>query len=331
MHIAIIGGGFSGLATAWHFLQHAEIKVDIFDPAGIGGGASSIAAGLLHTFAGLHAKRNLMADEGVQAARELLNHASHMLGTPVYSSSGLLRPAMSEANQRDYALCAEKYPQDVQWWSTEQCQKNIVGYPEYPGLYIPLALTVNSENYLKGLWLACQAKGAQLRQEEIRAFDCLKNYAAIAICTGASSLPFFAQKLPITAVKGQILVLEWPSDCPPLAIPLNSQAYIIMQPDNKTCIVGSTYERHFTTVHPEVDVASREIMPKVAAMYPPLKEAKIVGCRAGVRASTPDHLPLLKQLDPRTWILSGMGSKGLLYHALYAKKLAKQILVGCLE
>ena len=50
---AIIGGGFAGVATAWHLLAAADraiAGIDLFDAAGLGGGASGAAAGLLHPF-----------------------------------------------------------------------------------------------------------------------------------------------------------------------------------------------------------------------------------------------------------------------------------------
>ena len=49
---AIIGGGFAGVATAWHLLAHARtpVSVHLFDGAGIAGGASGAAAGLLHPY-----------------------------------------------------------------------------------------------------------------------------------------------------------------------------------------------------------------------------------------------------------------------------------------
>ena len=50
---AIIGGGFAGVATAWHLLAAGEgsiAGIDLFDAAGLGGGASGAAAGLLHPY-----------------------------------------------------------------------------------------------------------------------------------------------------------------------------------------------------------------------------------------------------------------------------------------
>lgn len=48
-----MGGGFAGVAAAWHLLALTHpraVDLDLFDAAGIAGGASGAAAGLLHPF-----------------------------------------------------------------------------------------------------------------------------------------------------------------------------------------------------------------------------------------------------------------------------------------
>lgn len=50
---AVVGGGFAGVAAAWHLLALSNpraIDIDLLDVAGIAGGASGAAAGLLHPF-----------------------------------------------------------------------------------------------------------------------------------------------------------------------------------------------------------------------------------------------------------------------------------------
>ena len=51
---AVIGGGFAGAALAWHLLAAASarvpVSVTLYDGAGLCGGASRAAAGLLHPF-----------------------------------------------------------------------------------------------------------------------------------------------------------------------------------------------------------------------------------------------------------------------------------------
>jgi glycine/D-amino acid oxidase-like deaminating enzyme len=325
MKVAVVGAGFSGLASAWHLLN-AGAEVTLFDPAGIGGGTSGIAAGLLHTYAGLHSKLNWKGTEGCQATLFLLDKASEALQQPVYQKSGLLRVAMNESMQDDYRLCADKF-EDVEWWEAERCQKVVPGIHPLPGIFIKSAYTVFSELYLKGLYAACVDLGAQFSKQIIQDFHAIPDFDAILVTAGAQTSAISAlRSLPLTQVKGQILEVEWPATMPPLTFPVNSQAYIVMNPHLKSCVIGATYERDFTSDRPDEKVAVREIIPKAAALLPALGSARVIGCKAGIRSSTPDHRPLLKQVSENCWVLAGMGSKGLLYHALFAQEASQQIL-----
>ncbi len=307
--IAIIGAGFSGLAVAWHLAQRAEVTV--FDAAGIGGGASGMAAGLMHPYAGLHSKLNWKGHEGMNASKKLLAIASEALGMPVASATGLLRVALSESQHIDYAHCASVHP-DVEW------RDSCAPWLPKPGIFIRDALTVNCPLYLKGLWLACEQLGARFEQREINELQELDAYGTIVLATGASKR---FTSLPITPLKGQILRYRWPEK-DPLPTSINSHAYIVMDQDQKSCFGGATFERQFDSPLPNIKVALADIQPRVAALYPALTEELVIECRAGIRASTPDHRPIVAQLNPKTWIITGMGSRGLLYHALCAEELA---------
>ena len=307
MSIAIIGGGFAGVATAWHLTHTYNFQVTLFDPAGIGGGPSGMAAGLLHPYAGAHAKLNWRGHEGMAASLKLLQRVPQAA-----QNTGLLRPAFTKDQETDFALSAEKNS-DVQWTSNSLVNK--------PGIFISNAWTVDCKKYLEGLWKDCP--NATLKIEKIDHLDELEKFDVVVIATAFSALEFANIKL--TAVKGQLLQVEWPEDLPPLPFPISSQAYIVMQPDKKSCIIGSTFEKGFSSPLPDIKKASAELKPKYTQMIPGLENAKIIDCRAGVRAATPDHRPLIRQINARTWIFTGLGSKGLLYHALIASELAQQL------
>ncbi|MCB1136962.1 MAG: FAD-dependent oxidoreductase [Chlamydiia bacterium] len=131
-------------------------------------------------------------------------------------------------------------------------------------------------------------------------------------------------QLPLHAVKGQLLELVWPKELPPLRYALNSVGYVLQhRPDR--CLVGSTFEHAFKDEAPNLELAKAEILPKIAAFLPDLGRAEVVGCTAGLRASTPNHLPLAQKVGDKTWILTGLGSKGLLYHALLGSEIAAQL------
>jgi glycine/D-amino acid oxidase-like deaminating enzyme len=326
MHVAIIGAGFSGLAVAWYLLEsHPDLHLTLFDSKGIGGGTSGMAAGLLHPFSGAHAKLNRMGREGMEATLDLLQVASRALERPLFSSQPILRLALTSNQLNDFYACSEKYPADVEWLSSEKCQSLIPGITQAPGLLIHSAYTVQS-SYLDGLWQACKGKGAQLEKQTIENLNDLKEFDLQIIATGAETKQFpECSHLSLTNVKGQILELQWPQELAPLPFPLNSHGYLLMNENRQTCLAGSTFEKQAIDSHPNIEIAKQDILPKVIAMMPALQSASIMNCYAGLRAVTPNHLPLIERIGEKQWVITGMGSKGLLYHALMAKRLAEAI------
>lgn len=337
MHIAIIGAGFSGVASVWHLLQQSSnelnINVTVFDPLGIAGGTSGIAAGLLHPYVGAHAKLNWQGREGMVATQKLLKVATEAMGESVAENSGFLRIALTEDQQGNFSRCAQNND-DVEWYSADKCRELFPGSMAKGGIFIKSAMTVNTKQYLKSLWQACQDKGALLEKRKVESLSDLNDYDCVVVASGAHCSQFpELSSVKVTPVKGQILEMKWPVNEASLEIPFSSQAYVIANPKTKSCIVGATYERGFKNEAPVLDVAANELLPKATALVPALQNAAIIDCRAGVRASTPSHLPVVTSISlgagfPNCWIITGMGSKGLLYHALYAEQLAKNILAN---
>lgn len=326
MKIAILGSGFSGLATAWNLLQNHIVQIDLFDPNGIGGGASKMAAGLLHKYAGAHAKLNRFGDEGEKETKILLDVASKTLGHSVILSHGLLRLAIGEAKKEEFLKRAKSYP-ELQWQSAEECQKIAPGISTNPGIFIANSLSVDCEAYLQGLWKACANLGARFFQEKILELKQLSDYSAIVVAVGAH-MHFFDEfrNLRVTQVKGQLLEMVWPNFLPYLSTSLNAEAYITNSKDPQIVVAGATFEKDFTFEEEEPEKAKQLLLPKVRNLFPPLESLSIVRVRAGLRASTPDHLPIIGQFEKKLFAITGMGSKGLLYHALYAKQLSTMIL-----
>jgi glycine/D-amino acid oxidase-like deaminating enzyme len=324
MKIVILGAGFSGLAVCWHLLQlKPGIEIELLDPQGIGGGASGIAAGLLHPYVGMHCKYNRLGNEGMAATEELLGVASAALGRPVFSRSGILRLAITPELHQLYSQAAATYP-EIRWCTTEECRQRVPSLPDFEGILIPQGITVSTKDYLQGLWQACQALGAVFRQEACESLAALEGYDAIVVAAGATFSQFSElSHLPVKAIKGQVLELRWPDGLAPLPLPLNALSYLLMNPkDPTTCIAGATYERNFTSALPDCEAAKQEIMPKLLQMFPQLEGAEILSCQAGLRATTPNREPLVKQVSGKCWVITGMSSRGLLYHALMARKLA---------
>lgn len=312
MKIAIIGAGFSGVATAYKLLLRGH-AVTLYDMNGIGGGASGIAAGLMHPFAGRTARLNWRGHEGMKATNELLAVASDALGIAVADSTGIIRVALSDEQLKLFKECSDSNTQ-VDWQTNEMMQGRVEGIASAPGIFIHSAVTVNCPLYLQGLWKTCEklkGKFEQKRIEDLTSIDAER----VIITTGAHR---GLHSVPLTQVKGQLLEYDYTKQLPYSII---SQGYIVTK--FGSCLAGSTFEKSFTSQEPDIEVARAELEPKIFSLYPPLAKAKIIGCRSGLRASCQGHLPVIKQTDERTWVLTGMGSKGLLYHALFADELCK--------
>ncbi|MFS8563307.1 MAG: hypothetical protein LVR00_02840 [Rhabdochlamydiaceae bacterium] len=70
--------------------------------------------------------------------------------------------------------------------------------------------------------------------------------------------------------------------------------------------------------YPSLEVALHLLKPSLP----------VRGVKAGMRVTNPAHyFPIIEKIDERTWVVTALGSRGLLYHAYLAEQLTKE----CLE
>jgi glycine/D-amino acid oxidase-like deaminating enzyme len=230
---------------------------------------------------------------------------------PVEAAPGIIRHVQNEEQMEMFLSHVEKYC-DV---------KRLQGH----AFMIKSGRTLYCTRYLQGLWKAIESKGGVLVQKEVNNLnldvDCVVLTAGAGICSFLE-----ANALPIKLIKGQVLTCEWPSSQLPLEHSLIGKGYMVPAEDPRYCYLGSTYEKQDLTETPDLDIAIREILPRIASFYPEADKLKVVGCKAGVRVMRAGHyLPLICKLKPNLYAVTGMGSRGLLYHAFYGK-LLKELL-----
>ncbi|XP_020259297.1 uncharacterized protein LOC109835708 isoform X2 [Asparagus officinalis] len=176
-------------------------------------------------------------------------------------------------------------------------------------------------------------------------------YDAVIVCLGAKStvLRELSGKLPLRLCRGVISQLQLPTiniseeyRCHSPSI--LSDAWLAFQ-SSRSVLMGSTWDwnskNYSSDVTPEESSrAYQDLLPKASTVYPTIKKWELVGARAGVRAMPPltplGSLPLLGCIDDfvgergrcRFWFVGGLGSRGLLYHGLIGKLMAKAVILS---
>lgn len=284
--VAIIGAGFAGLAAAYFLAE--KFQVVVFDHKGIGGGASGISSGLLHPYPGEKGRRSWYADEAMEAARGLLSTAGKELGRPVADFDGILREGECQGRGSDVETQTDEM------------------------LLIRSGITVFPHLYLRGLWKACEKRGAQLALKKVQELQELGGYDYRVVAAGAGVKAFAT--LPVNFVKGQVVTCALEK---PLEKSLSAKRYLAVTEEPLMCHLGATYEREFTDDKPCLETAMKLLRPTIP----------VIECRAGIRVTNPAHyFPILHKLDEKTWVMTAFGSRGLLYHAYFGQKLARGLL-----
>jgi len=322
MKIAVVGTGVAGLAVLCHLLRYPGVRATLFDSGK--GGASTASTGLLHPFPARDCKRSWRATEGMEAAAELLEAAEKVLGFPVCERTGLLRIAVTEEQKEHYRKRAEEDPEA--FW-LDDVRKKISKAAPTSGIWVQKAITVYSSSYLEGLWQCAEKAGAERVLSSIKTLAELDSFDAIVLAVGAGILEFQeCCHLPLKRTKGQALLCRWPKEkLGPLPCSLLSQGHITPTADPEVCQIGSTYERTFSSSDPDPKMAL-PLLEKAALFYPPARDFEVLEIRSGVRISPSlGYRPIAAPIAPKTWVFTGLGSRGMLYHALLGKELAKEI------
>jgi glycine/D-amino acid oxidase-like deaminating enzyme len=185
VRVAVVGGGFAGVAASWHLLSRASkshpVQLELFDAFGLGAGGSGAAAGLLHPFT---AKGKLlwMGAEAFEEALRLVEAAEAYCdeaeGKLVWRH-GVLRPARTARQAANFAknvpnvpgvttvggahcVTADKLPAIVPGLNPASLLPENIhdDTAATSGFFVPGAVVLHPLRYLAALWAACGALAA---------------------------------------------------------------------------------------------------------------------------------------------------------------------------
>jgi glycine/D-amino acid oxidase-like deaminating enzyme len=314
MKIAIIGAGLSGLSLAWKLLESEPCQVTLFDPKGVGGGASGVASGLMHPYVGEQGRRSHLATEGLAATRHLLSQVEQKLGFAVARYEGIVRIAQDEEQRSAF----EKHV-------VEHGDIEDVGEGAF---WIRSGVTVHCGMYLEGLWQLIASRGGALERARVDTLAALSDFDRIVIAAGFGVKNFAeCEDVRLKFTKGHVLRAAAPDGELYLAKSLIGKGYVALGEKAGVYHLGSTYEKQFTSDEPVEKQALEQILPKIAGFFPEVKHLNVIEVRAGVRVARPEHyFPITARLNEKCFLFTALGSRGLLYHALLAEQLKTDLL-----
>lgn len=333
--IAVIGGGVAGASLA-HEIRRSGMIATIIDPDGLAGGASGNPAGLIMP--------RLDFDDSPPARYFRAAYAQALAtiaelerdgGRSFFNPCGVhLRPVDDEDRDRQAKILAARLLPTEFAAALDD------------GIFFPQAGVIDPVAYcaaLIGDAPILHRKAMAISSTDEAAMVSLEggdriSFDAAIIANGRDALRFVsARSLPLDGVLGQIDV--FPDAPAPLHASVFGQ-YAGPAPGGGV-VIGATYRRVGADIAPAATMAStlenidavRGALPSLAASLHP----DAARSRAGIRCQTPDHLPVAGpapdwnfyggayddlrlgklrdypdgQVAPRLYILTGLGSRGL--------------------
>lgn len=375
--VGVIGGGLSGLATAYHLAQSGRVhSLTVYDEApgpGIGG-ASAVAAGLMHPFTP-RARFIYRGLEGFAATTALLRAAEsqHPASLPsLYSTAPILRPCFSPEDLETWAEGSKKHPEWLEMETPAEYQRR-QGHQGGGGdsakaeddldLGRPLGVavmkgtvTIDTAAYLRALWLAvrekastqpsadgtdgtCQCEWRHERVSSLTEVSAQHDVTVVAAGVGVPSLwsaPSL-ERLGLKYVRGQNLVYPLRLRHAVLAgdyvVPCaGGEAGHVLA--GATHEYGSVAELVASRSQPDAAAAEALVGERLAALLPALRALRPLRATCGVRVVAPrsnlGKLPLIARHDSleNAFLLTGLGARGIIHHALMGSYLAAAIVAG---
>ncbi|HMK79814.1 MAG TPA: FAD-binding oxidoreductase [Xanthobacteraceae bacterium] len=347
LDVAIVGGGVTGLWTAYHLaLQGA--RVGVLEARGIGSGASGRAFGQLVPFL-KHDPRKVIADYGAERG-ERLAHAVAAAPTEISgflekyqitcaaTRSGLLCGALNEAGRRSLEETAAAEPGARMLYGADAAE--IIGSDYYQAVYLdPRGFHLDPLAYTRGLARVASAHGALL-YPDTRVEKIARAGSQWEIGCGARRLVADKVVIATNAYSGRL----WPSlarSMVPFLIrgavtePLPAEAFARIlpqgQPLTDTRRLYSGVRKFGGRLHisipgasfrPGAPDAQESVRKRLAELYPWLRTPRVVESWSGWIALTTDQYPRLLKLADGVFAGIGCNGRGLALASILGRDLA---------
>ncbi len=347
--VLVVGGGVVGCSIAYHAAA-AGLSVTLLERDELGAHASGAAAGMLAPISESEGEGPFLtlALESLGRFSELVPRLLREGGTDGRLIwSGVFRTAHSEAEALTLRRHAEALTRHgVQWLDEPEVRLRVPLLAENcrGALWSPREGHVSSPILTRAYAQAAAALGARVRQGEtvrglqrdgervVGVHTDVETHTAATVVLATGAWTRFCEAwvdvpLPVSPVRGQIVVVEAPSACP-REILWGSDVYLVPKLDG-TLIVGATMEDAGFDARVTAN-AVRSLLAAAAAMVPAVDRCTFLQAWAGLRPDTPDHLPLMGPIPGISGLLIAAGHyrNGVLLSPVTGELITRCILDG---
>lgn len=323
----VAGGGALGLAIALELAGQGE-KVALCEPAAPADNASGVAAGMLAPamealldppstghFPLLLAARDLWPDFAARLSLPIARDGAALVGAEAFVAKS--RAALAKLGAPIRELDADAL--------------SVLAPGAAQGLFTPLDWRIEAVTALSRLQAAVKSAGVRVIAQAVTGFEpgraqladggrLAANRLVIATGAGRTLVALAPELTALSPIKGQILHL--PQASAPPCVLRGEGVYIC--PAAQGVVIGATMEagREDRQIDPDQLAVLRS---RAARLHPALAHEP-GAARAGVRASSPDGLPLVgESASPGVWIAAGARRNGWLLAPLVAQLLAARM------
>lgn len=339
----IAGAGLAGLITALRF-HDLNKSVCIIDKADFSDDSNGVPIALANYATGRFAKLTWGASNAMKYLKQDLRKIQNESSVQFYTQKGILRPALDQEIEDKM----KGNFQETEWnehtaaeWLSNDELKSFNPYirSSLGGLWVIDGCVVNIRLFLSEIRRYLSSAGVTFIKADVNELNQKDTGWALTdsdydiqvmnliVCTGAASNhPILKLDLPIHPVKGQLLVFEREEPIP-FQHSVSALGYFGII-DAHRFAVGSTYEHKYdnldTTEEGRIKLIKllKHVLPELS------KGSNLTEQWAGLRASTPNRLPIIGRHPAltNTFYFTGLGSKGLMYSSIGSRMLIEHIL-----
>ncbi|HRR08844.1 MAG TPA: FAD-binding oxidoreductase [Rhodothermales bacterium] len=326
--VIILGAGLAGAFAAWELQKHLQVLV-IDQPSIIGKG-TGVSGGLINPMMAQKGRRVWEAEAALDAFKRIADEAH--VPRNIIRMDGLFRPAQNPEQANWFKFSAETSPHLGVWYDETVLKAQFPSLDApFGGIWVHSGGTVKINHLAK--WLISEANvdhqsvgitaileettGVRIETKDGDVFSakvCLS-------CLGNGLLNFDPFKgLDLHPVKGQVEVvdpLHVSSDIPSLS----GGMYTAIFEDQWIC--GSSFRHHYNDLNPSYTDRNL-ILSGIRSMISELPSEIESTSEVGIRITIPGtRLPMIGPVSDKgnLWVLTGLGSKGLLMAPYLAENL----------